>query len=621
MEKMFEEDENDLYVGDFRENDDSDDNTYSDSVVDEVNENEADDADDDHAGTNSVSKTFVSFRTRRQSKFNMAASMQIGSYGNALADEAGLEHHEIAPPPVEHSNHSHIVKADQKNSSSNKNNIVGTDADELTAKPDVQEKILREGEEDGLDYNVTDEDRATLRRVPAPIPWTAYLIGFCELAERFSYYGTTQVFQNMIQYPLPAGSTTGQNPDLNRNPVSLVEVNKLLLALPLSTLSGSTSILYLAVTSLIRTGVDSTRSALVLIKAKRQYIKVNKKTGERLIVDPTATAARLYDFFYMAINVGAIAGQIAMPFTEKYYGKIFGQPTRWYKNMRADDFWENVKPSKLGAEKPTWMTFDDQWVEEVRRGFKACYVFILFPFYWLVYNQISGNLISQGGSMALHGVPNEIPQNLDPLSIIVMVPTFEFLIYPALRRMGINFTALKKIFTGFFVASFAMVWAAVLQHFIYKTSPCGNYASDCQAGNSPLSVWIQVGPYFFIGLSELFASVVSLEYAFTKAPKNMRSLVMGVGLFTNAIGSALQEAFLPLSTDPLLVWMYTTFACIAFVAGIAFGIMYRSTDAEEDRLNNLATATYNNPKKAPRDEEWDMHSSSNAPKFDQSVSW
>ena len=56
---MFEEDENDLCVEDFRENDDSDDDTYSDSIVDEANENEADDAEDDYAGTNSVSRTFA----------------------------------------------------------------------------------------------------------------------------------------------------------------------------------------------------------------------------------------------------------------------------------------------------------------------------------------------------------------------------------------------------------------------------------------------------------------------------------------------------------------------------------------------------------------------------------
>ena len=39
--------------------------------------------------------------------------------------------------------------------------------------------------------------------------------------------------------------------------------------------------------------------------------------------------------------------------------------------------------------------------------------------------------------------------------------------------MGLNFSALKKITLGFFTGSAAMIWAAVLQHYIYKTNPCG----------------------------------------------------------------------------------------------------------------------------------------------------
>ena len=42
-------------------------------------------------------------------------------------------------------------------------------------------------------------------------------------------------------------------------------------------------------------------------------------------------------------------------------------------------FWEAVKPSHLANQKPSWMTFDDQWVDEVRRGVKACRVFLWFP--------------------------------------------------------------------------------------------------------------------------------------------------------------------------------------------------------------------------------------------------
>lgn len=44
-------------------------------------------------------------------------------------------------------------------------------------------------------------------------------------------------------------------------------------------------------------------------------------------------------------------------------------------------FWEPVKPSALGPNKPAWMVFDDEWVDEVARGLKACTVFLWYPLY------------------------------------------------------------------------------------------------------------------------------------------------------------------------------------------------------------------------------------------------
>ena len=147
-----------------------------------------------------------------------------------------------------------------------------------------------------------------------------------------------------------------------------------------------------------------------------------------------------------------------------------------------------------------------------------------------------------------------------------------------------------------------MCWAAVVQHYIYKRNPCGYQASTCQDadGNpitSDLNVWIQTGSYVLIAFSEIFASITGLEYAFTKAPKNMRSLVMSVFLFMNAISSALGEAFVSLSADPLLVWNYGVFAVMAFVAGTIFWFQYRHLDEQEEELNELAVGQYSESEK------------------------
>jgi len=539
-----------------------------------------------------------------------------------------------------------------------------------------------------------EHERETLRRVSDSIPWNAYLVAFVELAERFSFYGSSVVFTNFIQQPLPLGSRTGAG-GLNGQAgalgmgqrasfglttfyqfwcyvtplygayvadtywgryktisvsIGIAMLGHLLMiisALP-GVIDHKASIgvfaLSLVVTGIGTGGFKANVSPLVAEQYKRTKLFIaTTANGERVIVDPALTIAKIYMYFYLFTNIGALIGQIAMTYAEKFVGfwlaytlptvvfalcpivmwigrkrYIRTPPTgsvfaaamrlwrfaargRWSWNpvemirlMNADDFWENAKPSKQpGESKPAWMTFDDLWVDEVRRGFKACSVFLWFPLYWLTYNQLNNNLTSQAATMITHGVPNDVLSNLDPLVLLLFIPICDLFIYPGLRRMGIKFTALKKITLGFFTGAAAMVWAAVVQHYIYKTNPCGYEAATCTdgAGNpltSNLSVWIQTGSYVLIAVSEILASITGLEYAFTKAPKNMRSLVMSVFLFMIAVASALGEAFTSLSLDPLLVWNYGAMGVISFIGGILLWISVRKLDADEDRLNNLS---------------------------------
>ncbi|VDB95653.1 unnamed protein product [Peniophora sp. CBMAI 1063] len=375
-------------------------------------------------------------------------------------------------------------------------------------------------------------------------------------------------------------------------------------------------------------------------RSLKPYV-MTKANGERVIVDPALTTSRVYMYFYFFINVGSLIGQVTMVFAEKFVGfwLSFTLPTivylccplvlyigrnryrhtpptgsvlgnalrlwklasrgRWSANpvktsklLRAPDFWESVKPSNFSVQdRPSWMTFDDAWVDEVRRGFKACTVFVWYPLYWLAYNQMVNNLTSQAATMELHGAPNDVINNLDPLALILFIPVFDAFLYPFMRRVGINFSPLRRITAGFMVGSAAMIWAAVTQHYIYKMSPCGSSAGTCDQP-APINVWSQTGAYVLIAASEIFASITGLEYAFTKAPANMRSLVMGVFLFAQAVAAAIGEAFTSLSTDPLLVWNYSVMAALAGIGGILFWVSFRSLDAEEKRLNELPQAKY-----------------------------
>ena len=175
-------------------------------------------------------------------------------------------------------------------------------------------------------------------------------------------------------------------------------------------------------------------------------------------------------------------------------------------------------------------------------------------------------------------MPNDVLQNIDPLVLIIFIPIFEKLIYPFLRQRNIQFKPILRITLGFICASLAMAWTALVQNLIYSTGP--NYSfgsqicSNCQKFNSITVAW-QIPSYFFIALSEIFASITGLEYAYTNAPASMKSIVLSVLLFTSAIGSALNFALIPVTVNPRLLWMYVSLAIVALVVGIVFYITFR----------------------------------------------
>lgn len=295
-------------------------------------------------------------------------------------------------------------------------------------------------------------------------------------------------------------------------------------------------------------------------------------SGERVIKDPAVTLSRVMLYFYMMINAGSLVGGIGMVYAERFVGFWLSyalptflfffapvlliackkhyklapptgsvmsnafrllrlasrgcwspNPAKTYANFTREGFWDRVKPSNMGSERPPWMHgFDDAWVDQVARGLNACKVFLWLPLYWLAYNQMVGNLTSMSATMSLNGVPNDLINNLNPLTLVIFIPIIDFFVYPALRKARIRFTPLKRITWGFFVASAAMVAAAVMQYYIYTLSDCPrefvhlgvwtNDAGEDIVCTAPINAWAQAVPYCLIAFSEIFASITGLEY-------------------------------------------------------------------------------------------------------------
>lgn len=193
-----------------------------------------------------------------------------------------------------------------------------------------------------------------------------------------------------------------------------------------------------------------------------------------------------------------------------------------------------------------------------------------------------------------HGMPNDFMQNFDSISILVFTPIIDRLVYPVLRRNGIELRPIMRITIGFFFGALCLAYAAIVQHLIYSAGPCYESPGECPAGLDGIKklpnhvhIAIQTPAYIFIGVAEIFISVTGLEYAYTKAPPSMKSFVQSIYLFTNAIGAALGEALVPVAKDPKFLWMYTGVSCSAFAAGIIVYVIFHHYDRDEDKNYDL----------------------------------
>ncbi|KAF1844045.1 MFS peptide transporter [Cucurbitaria berberidis CBS 394.84] len=527
---------------------------------------------------------------------------------------------------------------------------------------------------------LSEEDLRNLRRVPGKIPWTAYAVTVLEMAEFLSLHGTLVVGTNFLQWPLPAGSSTGagfqgQSGGLGLGQQKATAINMAkslwigtapllgafvadqylgryktlqwanfvtivahvvltIAALPWVIVHSSISLaIYLLGILLLGIGFGGIKpniTPLLLEQLPITDLKLSTdRKGRRVILDPQVARSRVLLYFFSFANIGSVVGMVSMVYCEKHIGfwlawtvptvifllcplilwvfrgsyttaspesPVFGKamrllalsmkgrwswnPIRTYRSIQQPDFWDRVKPSNI-ANCPTWMTFDDSWVDEVRCGVQVCKVFCWYPLYWPAVRQLSSNLTSQAATLKLNGLPNDLLVNFNPIFCLIFSPIYAHVIYPGLACLGIHPSPTTRISLGFLSTAIGMAISAVNQHFIYAHSLCGSHANHCIANpaDTKISVFIQVPAYVFIANGEVLALVTGMEYAYANAPSNMRSLVMALFYFPIALGCALSQTLVPLSRDPMLVWNYVVAGGFSAVAAV--GVWWSNREKRE----------------------------------------
>ncbi|KAH3687743.1 hypothetical protein WICPIJ_001272 [Wickerhamomyces pijperi] len=340
---------------------------------------------------------------------------------------------------------------------------------------------------------------------------------------------------------------------------------------------------------------------------KRDVVVTDEKTGEKKIISRQATLQRMTLVFYWTVNVGGFFA-VATSYSAKRVGfwlafmlpgiiyfimvpvfisltpklkketpagySILGESLSvlsvafepgFFSRMRKGEFWEYAKPSSIAKHNPELLektrkngekkvSWTDQFVSDVRVTISATYLFLYYVIYLINDSGLGSVSNSQANGMVTNGVPNDLISNINPLNSV------------------------QKIFIGFILASTASVAGAIIQYYVYKLSPCGDYASNCDIGTgvAPISVWVECVVYALQAISECFAMTTGYEIAYTRAPEHMRGLVMAIFLFMGALSAALGEALTGALVDPHITWVFGGTAIAGFVFAFAFLFVYRN---------------------------------------------
>jgi len=228
--------------------------------------------------------------------------------------------------------------------------------------------------------------------------------------------------------------------------------------------------------------------------------------------------SKIYNWFYFSINFGSFFSTMLTPWLLDNYGPhwAFGVPGGLMA-IATLMFW--VGRNKFVHIPPAGNGF---FVEATSKDGliaigKLLPLFAFIAVFWSLYDQTGSSWVLQAEQMDLnfmgmHWLESQV-QAVNPILILIYIPIFTFLIYPAVNRIFF-LTPLRKIGIGMVLmaASFGLVM--LTQTWI-------------DAGQRPSIGW-QILAYFLITASEILVSIVALEFAYTQAPKSMKSWVMAL---------------------------------------------------------------------------------------------
>ncbi len=286
---------------------------------------------------------------------------------------------------------------------------------------------------------------------------------------------------------------------------------------------------------------------------------VSAFVGDQFAPNQDDALRKVYGWFYWAINLGAAFGFAVIPLIRRQagYSWAFGVPGI-FMGLATLVFWLGRKHyvrqppqgpqqtigifrilgyaiSNLGRRRVNYTTSEKR---DAKAVLNILMIFITVPIFWALYNQSNSTWVLQGNAMKpaiwqagkiSFQLDGETMQAAGAVLVMIWVPILTLGVYPALERRGLNPTPLRRMSAGMVLGAFSFIGSGLLQ-------------AQLDHG-AKLSILWQLAPYIVLEAGEVMLSATALEFAFSQAPKNMKSIIMSFWLMTIAGGNFLVAAF------------------------------------------------------------------------------
>ncbi|XP_067842684.1 solute carrier family 15 member 1-like [Heptranchias perlo] len=152
-----------------------------------------------------------------------------------------------------------------------------------------------------------------------------------------------------------------------------------------------------------------------------------------------------------------------------------------------------------------WATdkYDEHLITQIKMVLKVLFLYLPLPMFWALFDQQGSRWTLQATTMngnfgGIDIQPDQM-QTVNPILILILVPVVDALVYPLIAKCKLNFTPLRKMTVGMFLAALAFVAAALVQIQIDKTLPTFPVGEQSQikiinAGRSRVNVTLGEPP-------------------------------------------------------------------------------------------------------------------------------